>query len=171
MLTEISDGRNAFGPAGTADTTTKSFEQSQNESTATSTTAHGASSTNHGPHNSNLMNKLDPRVDSDRGKFIPTEHTHYLDLIVTDHRATHGGMTGHSTGTTGTTMGAGAGGMGAGAMGTSTTGHHGHGMGTGTTTTVGPHDSNLANKMDPRVDSDRCMSPQLRFYQSRTNNQ
>ncbi|KUL91485.1 hypothetical protein ZTR_01476 [Talaromyces verruculosus] len=135
---EISDGRNAFGPASTADTTTKSFEQSQNESTATSTTAHGAGSTNHGPHNSNLMNKLDPRVDSDR-----------------DHRATHSGMTGHSTGTTGVTMGAGAGGMGAGSMGTSTTGHHGHGMGAGTTTTAGPHGSNLANKMDPRVDSDR----------------
>jgi hypothetical protein len=54
-------------------------------------------------------------------------------------------------------MGVGAGGMGAGAMGTSTTGHHGHGMGAGTTTTAGPHDSTLANKMDPRVDSDRCM--------------
>lgn len=132
------DGRNAFGPASTADTTTKSFEQSQNESTATSTTAHSAGSTNHGPHNSSLMNKLDPRVDSDR-----------------DHRATHSGMTGHSTGTTGVTMGAGAGGVGAGAMGTSTTGHHGHGTGAGTTTTAGPHDSNLANKMDPRVDSDR----------------
>jgi hypothetical protein len=133
------DGRNAFGPAGTADTTTKSFEQSQNESTATSTTAHGAGSTNHGPHNSNLMNKLDPRVDSDR-----------------DHRATHGGVTGYSTGTTGTTMGAGAGGMGAGTMGTSTTGygHHGQGMGAGTTTTAGPHDSNMANRMDPRVDSE-----------------
>ena len=80
-------------------------------------------------------------------------------------------MTGHSTGTTGATMGAGAGGMGAGAIGTSTTGHHGHGMGAGTTTTAGPHDSNLANKMDPRVDSDCCMFPQLIFYQSRTNNQ
>jgi hypothetical protein len=75
LTSKCSDGRNAFGPAGTADTTTKSFEQSQNESTATSTTAHGAGSTNHGPHNSNLMNKLDPRVDSDRGKFIqPIEY-------------------------------------------------------------------------------------------------
>ena len=76
-------------------------------------------------------------------------------------------MTGHSTGTS---MGAGAGGMGASAMGTSTTGHHGVGMGAGTTT-AGPHDSNLANKMDPRVDSDRCMFPQLIYCQSRTNNQ
>ena len=25
-------------------------------------------STNHGPHDSNVMNKVDPRVDSDRGK-------------------------------------------------------------------------------------------------------
>lgn len=100
------------------------------------------------------MNKLDPRVDSDRGKFIhPTEHIHCSCLTVTDHRAAPGGM----TGTTGTTMGAGAGGMGAGMMGTSTAGHHGHGMGAGTNTTAGPHDSNMANKMGPRVDSDRCM--------------
>lgn len=27
-----------------------------------------ARSSNHGPHNSNLANKLDPRVDSDRGR-------------------------------------------------------------------------------------------------------
>lgn len=70
LLTIDLDGRNAFGHTGSADTTTKSFEQSQTESTPTSTTAHGVGSTNHGPHNSNLMNKLDPRVDSDRGKFI-----------------------------------------------------------------------------------------------------
>lgn len=58
-------------------------------------------------------------------------------------------MTGHYTGTTGTTMGVGAGTVG--------TGHHGHGMGASTTTsTAGPHESNLANKVDPRVDSDRC---------------
>lgn len=31
-------------------------------------------SSNHGPHSSNLANKLDPRVDSDRGMYykIPT---------------------------------------------------------------------------------------------------
>lgn len=56
-------------------------------------------------------------------------------------------------------MGAGAGGMGVGTMGNSTTGygHHGQGMGAGTTTTAGPHDSNMANKLDPRVDSELCM--------------
>ncbi|KAL8288627.1 hypothetical protein RB597_000641 [Gaeumannomyces tritici] len=82
-----------------------------------------------GPHSSNLANKADPRVDSDR-----------------DHRAnpasnmgtgmTGTGMTGtgHTTGTTGTGM-----------MG----GSH------GTSTNHGPHSSNLANKADPRVDSDR----------------
>jgi hypothetical protein len=58
------DGRNAFGGA---DTTTKSFEQSQTQGSTTSSTAHGLG--NQGPHNSNMMNKLDPRVDSDRGKF------------------------------------------------------------------------------------------------------
>lgn len=65
------DGNNGFG---TEATTTKSFEQSQTQGTATSGTAttnsaHGLGSTNHGPHKSNMMNKLDPRVDSDRGKF------------------------------------------------------------------------------------------------------
>ncbi|OKL60511.1 hypothetical protein UA08_04267 [Talaromyces atroroseus] len=118
-----SDRSNAFGRD---DTTTKSFEQSQTQGTATSGTGRGVGSTNQGPHNSNMMNKLDPRVDSDR-----------------DHRAAPGGITGqsHPAGTTGTTGTA----VGAGGMGT----------GTGTTTTAGPHNSNVANEMDPRVDSDR----------------
>lgn len=39
-----------------------------------------------------------------------------------------------------------------GALGGSSTGHVGH---HGSSTTSGPHSSNLENKMDPRVDSDR----------------
>jgi hypothetical protein len=31
---------------------------------------------------------------------------------------------------------------------------HGHSAATGTTSTTGPHNSNIANKLDPRVDSD-----------------
>ncbi|MDI1487047.1 MAG: hypothetical protein OHK93_006310 [Ramalina farinacea] len=55
------------------------------------------------------------------------------------------GLTGAST--TGTGAGLGATGSG---LGSNTTGQHGYGG----STTAGPHDSNLANKADPRVDSD-----------------
>jgi hypothetical protein len=72
-----------------------------------------------GPHNSNVANKLDPRVDSDR-----------------DGRA--GGL-----GATNTTH---AGGFGS---------QHEPGATYGTSTNFGPHDSNIANKLDPRIDSDR----------------
>jgi hypothetical protein len=112
-------------------------------------------SSNAGPHDSNLANKADPRVDSDR-----------------DHRAGYSAAgTGTGTGTggydagtsgygTGTGTGTGTGGYDAGTSGYGTgtgTGDYGtgtSGYGTGTTTT-GPHGSNLANKADPRVDSDR----------------
>ncbi|KAF3934409.1 hypothetical protein ABW19_dt0203284 [Dactylella cylindrospora] len=76
-------------------------------------------STNYGPHDSNLANKLDPRVDSDRD----------------------------GSRTAGTTYGTGMG---------STTGNQGtmSGMTGQSKTTAGPHNSDLANKLDPRVDSD-----------------
>lgn len=85
-----------------------------------------------GPHDSRLANKADPRVDSDR------------------------------YGTAGNT--ATAGGYGAGQYGS--TGTHGHGthatghgvggtVGSGNSnTTAGPHNSDMLNKLDPRVDSD-----------------
>ncbi|KAF3000686.1 hypothetical protein E8E13_001854 [Curvularia kusanoi] len=99
------------------------------------TTHTGTTGTHHsdptGPHNTHAANQADPRVDSDR------------------------------YGAAGNT--AGAGGVGAGQYGT--TGTHGtHGTTgsglTGSHTThgsdpTGPHDSRLANKADPRVDSDR----------------
>jgi len=90
--------------------------------TGFSSTTHG--STNHGPHDSNVLNKADPRVDSDR-----------------DGRATHG-----STGLGSNTHGTG--------LGSNT---HGTGLGSNThgSTNAGPHDSNMMNKLDPRVDSDR----------------
>ncbi|KAK4949857.1 hypothetical protein LTR10_011699 [Elasticomyces elasticus] len=90
--------------------------------TGVGTTGH---STTAGPHNSSVMNKADPRVDSDldhRGN--PTSHV--------------GGQ-----GTSHTTTGYGTG---AGTTGTTST---------GTSTNAGPHNSNLLNKLDPRVDSDR----------------
>lgn len=102
---------------------------SSNKDTTTGTTyTTGSTSTNNGPHDSNLANKADPRIDSDR-----------------DHRANPasqvGGYGNTSTGTAGTT------GYGTGTYGTTGT--------TGRSTNAGPHDSNLANKADPRVDSDR----------------
>ncbi|RPA83514.1 hypothetical protein BJ508DRAFT_66928 [Ascobolus immersus RN42] len=88
-----------------------------NTSTHPSTTTDTA-----GPHNSNVANKLDPRVDSDR-----------------DGRA--GGLGGsHNTHT--------AGGFGSQHQPGATSTY-------GTSTNAGPHDSNMANKLDPRVDSDR----------------
>ncbi|KAL5114931.1 hypothetical protein ACEQ8H_007178 [Pleosporales sp. CAS-2024a] len=98
--------------------------------------AHGSDPT--GPHNSHVLNKADPRVDSDR------------------------------IGTAGNT--AGAGGIGAGQYGSSTThgttgtgltgahgshGTYGNTVGSGNSkTTAGPHNSDVLNKIDPRVDSD-----------------
>jgi len=89
--------------------------------TGSSTSGYGQSgytggSTNAGPHDSNIANKLDPRVDSDRD----------------GSRTTNQGY-----GTTGST----------------TSGYDQSGY-TGGSTNAGPHSSNIANKLDPRVDSD-----------------
>ncbi|KAL8746262.1 MAG: hypothetical protein Q9190_001688 [Brigantiaea leucoxantha] len=80
-------------------------------------------STTAGPHSSNLANKADPRVDSD---------------LDSGHR--------HGTGTTGSGLTG---------TGASSTGYGSSGPGHATTgsTTAGPHSSNIANKADPRVDS------------------
>lgn len=78
-----------------------------------------ASSTNHGPHSSNLANKLDPRVDSDHGKILHAmggllRLMRICSLLNPDNRARHQAMGG----------------------------------------TAGPHATNVANKVDPLVDSD-----------------
>jgi hypothetical protein len=87
--------------------------------------AYNNASTNAGPHDSNLANKLDPRVDSDR------------DGSTNLGAASYGpGAQNTSSYTTG-----GAG------YNTSSTGYG--------STNAGPHDSNLLNKLDPRADSDR----------------
>jgi len=84
----------------------------------TGTTGGISHSTNAGPHNSNLANKADPRVDSD------------LDGRGNRHGANTGGVFGasgsHATAGSGTAQ-----------------------------NTAGPHNSDMANKLDPRVDSDR----------------
>jgi len=86
-----------------------------------------------GPHDSHLGNKADPRVDSDR--YGAAGNTSGAGGYGTGqygeghHGTTGGGLTGHST----------TGGLGS----------------TGRSDPTGPHDSHLANKADPRVDSDR----------------
>ncbi|CUS08014.1 unnamed protein product [Tuber aestivum] len=109
--------------------------------TYTDTTGNDTSA-NVGPHDSNIMNKLDPRVDSDR-----------------DGRAGLGSTTCGKPGTTG---------MGSTAQGTPgvagvSTGAYGAMPGGASHTaaypgpapkTAGPHKSDMMNKLDPRVDSD-----------------
>jgi hypothetical protein len=90
-----------------------------------------------GPHNSHLANKADPRVDSDRvgpagnsasvGGYGNETHTSGAGLTHSSHTNTGSGLTGSNT----------------------------HSSNTYGSDPTGPHDSKLANKLDPRVDSDR----------------
>lgn len=109
-----------------------------------------------GPHNSNLLNKVDPAVDSDvdGGRHLGAKS----DQRTAGYSTT--GTTGTHTGThTGTGAGIGAG-VGSG-IGSTHNGAHtgvghsttGAGYGNNTSTTGGPHSSSIANKIDPRVDS------------------
>merc|ERR1711939_703817 len=104
---------------GTTGTTGYSGTHAGNHS-GTHTGTHGgiSNSTNAGPHESNLANKADPRVDSD------------LDGKGNRHGANTGGVFGasgsHATAGSGTAQ-----------------------------NTAGPHNSDMMNKIDPRVDSDR----------------
>jgi hypothetical protein len=117
-----------------------------------------------GPHSSNLMNKADPRVDSDR------DHSRNMGMnphgtATSGTTGTHGlggttGTTGtHNTrstaaGTTGTTGVLGSSGT-TGTTGTHNTRSTAAGSGPGPApNTAGPHSSDLLNKADPRVDSD-----------------
>ncbi|TAQ89208.1 hypothetical protein B7494_g2504 [Chlorociboria aeruginascens] len=118
------------GLAGTTGTTGPAYNTGGGLTGTTGTTGTASyGSTNAGPHSSNLANKLDPRIDSD------------LD-------GRNAGV-GGTTGTTGTT---GYSGTHAGnSVGNRHTGDVG---GLSNSTNAGPHNSNLANKVDPRVDSD-----------------
>ncbi|KAI0601345.1 hypothetical protein F4775DRAFT_589563 [Biscogniauxia sp. FL1348] len=102
-----------------------------------SSTTHEAPEGTHGPHGSRVGNAADPRVDSDRDhRAAPSSAYGGSQPYTTGDTYTHSGQTGH-TGTTGHTSHAG------------TTGYN-----TGSTN-AGPHQSNLLNKADPRIDSDR----------------
>jgi hypothetical protein len=119
---DMDGSRNAgaanYGPGATSGSGLTGSHQS------TGTTGSGYGSTTAGPHDSNLLNKADPRVDSDRDGSRNMGASNY------GPGATSGGLTGS---------------------------HQTTGAGYGSTTssnTAGPHSSNLANKLDPRVDSD-----------------
>ncbi|KAJ5876342.1 uncharacterized protein N7529_001926 [Penicillium soppii] len=138
------------------------------------TTTHGSSSTNAGPHSSNIANKVDPRVDSDRdnrarhetvtgaGTGLGTTHgtstststnagphdsniANKVDPRVDSDRDNRALYSGAGTAPTSSTLG-------------SSTGHAQPLTGS-THGTAGPHDSNIANKLDPRVDSDLDSQP------------
>ncbi|KAG9202111.1 hypothetical protein G6514_004779 [Epicoccum nigrum] len=104
------------------------------------------SSTHHhsdptGPHDSRLANKADPRVDSDRygsaGNTAGAGGVGAGQYGSSNTHTTGSGLTGsHGTHTTGSGL----------------TGSHGTHVGSDPT---GPHNTHLANKADPRVDSDR----------------
>ncbi|VUC37459.1 unnamed protein product [Clonostachys rosea] len=133
----------------------------------------GPASKTDGPHSSNLLNKADPRVDSDRdasknlglnpqrdattdtvgGTQRTTGTTHGDTLGSSTHgRTTHGDTFGTTThGTTGNTLGSTTHGTTGNTLGSTT-----HGRTTGAPEgTHGPHSSRAANAADPRVDSDR----------------
>jgi len=95
-----------------------------------------AGSTNAGPHSSNIANKLDPRVDSDMDG------------------SRNAGLSNNAAGTTGGLTGQhrmqGTGGLaGQSRMQGGLGGNNGPAP-----TTAGPHNNDMLNKVDPRVDSD-----------------
>ncbi|KAJ8064712.1 hypothetical protein OCU04_007032 [Sclerotinia nivalis] len=96
-----------------------------------------------GPHSTATANRLDPNLSSSG---VPTEdaHTHHGHGAHSQRRVEGGGAEEADGvhGATGTSAGAGVVPVGA------------YESGYGHNTTAGPHSSNLANKADPRVDSD-----------------
>lgn len=133
-----------------------------------STDAYGQQSTNAGPHSSNLANKLDPRVDSDRdgsrnyGAAQSGPGGAY-NAQSTDAYGQQSTNTGPHSSNLANKMdprvdsdrdgsrnyGAAQSGPG-GAYNSQSTDAYGQ-----QSTNAGPHSSNVANKLDPRVDSDR----------------
>ncbi|KAJ5761233.1 hypothetical protein N7520_008389 [Penicillium odoratum] len=106
----------------------------------------GNDSTNYGPHDSNIANEADPRVDSDRSKMTGSSGNHgpHDSKLAnkTDPRvdSDRDGRAAYTSTAAPTTTGAAYG---------STDNYD-----TSRSSNFGPHDSKLANKADPRVDSD-----------------
>ncbi|RYO81756.1 hypothetical protein DL762_006945 [Monosporascus cannonballus] len=128
----------------------------------------------HGPHSSRLANAVDPRVDSDRDASRTVGNTYgssgtsgntgtYGTGAIGSHGTSGLTSTHETSGTHGTSGLTGTHGS-SGTHGTSgLTGTHPTSGAYGTTgssgpgpasNTAGPHSSNMANKLDPRVDSD-----------------
>ncbi|UKZ91998.1 uncharacterized protein TrAFT101_006965 [Trichoderma asperellum] len=121
--------------------------------TLTSSGRTGPAPTTAGMHKSDMMNKADPRIDSDldgsKNMGLRSEKATHAGTTSTAYET---GTTGTGTTTTGTTT-----------TGTTTTGTTGTGTtGTGTafgstgpaSKTAGTHKSDTMNKADPRIDSD-----------------
>jgi len=116
-----------------------------------STTTHssGAPEGVAGPHSSRVGNAADPRVDSDLdGRAAHSYGGTQSGLTGTHNHGVTGGT--HTHGVTGAGVAGDTAGVGAGYGNTSTHGTHGTHATTGT---AGPHSSNLANKVDPTVNS------------------
>ena len=116
-----------------------------------------------GPHSSNLANKADPRVDSDR------DGSRNMGAAQPGYDSRSGGTStglgsgydnttgsGYGDRSSGTSTGLGDRSTGSGLTGTSSR-HHNDPY-SSSNTTGGPHSSNLENKIDPRVDSDYSRS-------------
>jgi len=117
-----------------------------------SNTGTGLGGSNAGPHNSNVANKLDPRVDSTTGNtgYGSNTGTGYGSNTDTGYGSNTGTGFGSNTDTGyGSNTGTGFGSNNDTTYGSNT--GTGYGSNTGT---AGPHNSNVANKLDPRVDSD-----------------
>jgi len=176
---DLDGSRNAGAAHNSHSTTTGSGLTGNTHSTHTtgsSLTGNNHGSTNAGPHSSNAANVLDPRVDSDRSKQHGTTgvgSSGYTGTHTGNTMGSHTGTTGglsHSTNAgphdsnalnkadprvdsdldgRGNRHGASTGGI-LGASGSHAT------PGSGTAqNTAGPHNSDMLNKIDPRVDSDR----------------
>ncbi|KAK3325152.1 hypothetical protein B0H66DRAFT_599336 [Apodospora peruviana] len=118
-------GHGEYGSSGIGNTHGSS-SNTYGSSTGNTFGSSGTTEGSHGPHNSRLANAADPRVDSDRDG----SNTMGRNTGGYGSHTTTGGLGGHSTGNT------------FGSSGT-TEGSH------------GPHNSKIANAMDPRIDSDR----------------
>lgn len=146
---------------------------------ATQTSATGPAPNTAGPHRHDILNKLDPSVDSDLSKTAAAHnahtHKHNVNPAVaggvgaaagagmahhhnhhTPHQAHPGASTAaYNNGGLGTAGGAGVGGVGGAGVG-----HHGV-ANSGVQTTAGPHRSDMANRLDPTVDSRTGLRKQI----------
>ncbi|KAM0461159.1 hypothetical protein ACHAPV_004473 [Trichoderma viride] len=124
--------------------------------TLTSSGTTGPAPTTAGMHKSDMLNKVDPRIDSD---LDGSKNMGLRSEKATHAGTTHAGTTStsHGTDTTSSTYGTGTTTTGS-SIGTSGTGTTGTGTTFGSTgpasKTAGAHKSDTLNKADPRIDSD-----------------